>query len=214
MSHEEDCCFQCQESGHIACHCPNVHCFECDEYRHIVVDCPHRIPPSGSLYTIIDHNPSMDITTAQLHTTIPQIGIEAIDLNPNDTTEDITAKVTISPSEHVIGHTTETMEDMTGVVHVDSTHTLLHTTLTETPHIEDPPLIEAYQPIHEITAIHTLGQPIGQLRKPHIRIHPIPEDPTDIHTIRGIQESPQMIHKQTFIVQKIILVILKEIQTI
>ena len=24
MSHKEDCCFQCQESGHIAQHCPNV----------------------------------------------------------------------------------------------------------------------------------------------------------------------------------------------
>ena len=24
MSNEEDCCFQCQEAGHIACHCPNV----------------------------------------------------------------------------------------------------------------------------------------------------------------------------------------------
>ena len=24
MSHEEDHCFQCQESGHIAYHCPNV----------------------------------------------------------------------------------------------------------------------------------------------------------------------------------------------
>ena len=24
MSHKEDCCFQCQESGHIAHHCPNV----------------------------------------------------------------------------------------------------------------------------------------------------------------------------------------------
>ena len=24
MSHEEDHCFQCQESGHIACHCFNV----------------------------------------------------------------------------------------------------------------------------------------------------------------------------------------------
>ena len=47
MLHEEDHCFQCQESGHIACHCPNVQCYECDEYRHIVVDCPHRIPPSG-----------------------------------------------------------------------------------------------------------------------------------------------------------------------
>ena len=24
MSHEEDCCFQCQESGHIVHHCPNI----------------------------------------------------------------------------------------------------------------------------------------------------------------------------------------------
>ena len=28
MSHEEDCCFQYQESGHIACQCPNVYCFQ------------------------------------------------------------------------------------------------------------------------------------------------------------------------------------------
>ena len=27
MSHKEDHCFQCQESGHIACHCPSVQCF-------------------------------------------------------------------------------------------------------------------------------------------------------------------------------------------
>ena len=46
MSHEEDQCFQCQELGHIACHCHNVGCFECKEYGHIVVDCPHQIPPS------------------------------------------------------------------------------------------------------------------------------------------------------------------------
>ena len=48
MSHEEDHCFQCQESGHIAHHCSNIQCFECDEYEHIVMDCPHRIPPSGT----------------------------------------------------------------------------------------------------------------------------------------------------------------------
>ena len=48
MSHVEDHCFQCQELGHIAHHCPNVQCFECDEYGHIVVDCPHRITPSGT----------------------------------------------------------------------------------------------------------------------------------------------------------------------
>ena len=48
MSHKEECCFQCQESGHIAHHCPNVWCLKCDEYGHIVMDCPHRIPFSGT----------------------------------------------------------------------------------------------------------------------------------------------------------------------
>ena len=47
MSNEEDQCFQCQELGHITCHCLNVCCFECDKYSHIVADCPDRIPPSG-----------------------------------------------------------------------------------------------------------------------------------------------------------------------
>ena len=32
MSNEGDQCFQCQELGHIACHCLNIRCFECDEY--------------------------------------------------------------------------------------------------------------------------------------------------------------------------------------
>ena len=49
MSNDEDCCFQCQEQGHIARNCPNLRCFECDEYGHIVMDCPHRIPPLGTL---------------------------------------------------------------------------------------------------------------------------------------------------------------------
>ena len=48
MSNEGDQCFQCQELGHNACNCPNVHCFECDEYGHIAVDCADRIPPSGT----------------------------------------------------------------------------------------------------------------------------------------------------------------------
>ena len=39
MSHEEDHCFECQESGHRTQHCPNACCFECDEYGHIVVLC-------------------------------------------------------------------------------------------------------------------------------------------------------------------------------
>ena len=52
-----------------------------------------------------------------------------------------------------------------------------------THHIKDPPLIEAHQPIHGITTDHTLSQPIDQIRKPQFRIHPIPEDHTEIHAI-------------------------------
>ena len=48
MSHEDNRCFQCQESGHIAHHCPNIHCFKCDEYSHIVMYCPDWIQPSGT----------------------------------------------------------------------------------------------------------------------------------------------------------------------
>ena len=190
MSHEEDCCFQCQASGHIACHCPNVCCFECSEYGHIVVDCPHRIRPLVHLHIIIDCNPGIDITTAQPHATIPQIGTESPDLDHDHTTEDTAANVTINPLEHILGYTTVTTGDIAGVVHTNSIQTLLHITLTVTPCIKDPPLIEAHQPIHKIAADHALGQPTGQLRKPHIRIHPIPEDPMEIHTIRGIHQSP------------------------
>ena len=48
MSNEGDQCFQCQELGHIACHCPNIRCFDCDDYGHVATDCPDRISPSGT----------------------------------------------------------------------------------------------------------------------------------------------------------------------
>ena len=132
-------------------------------------------------HIIIDHKPGIDITAAQSHTTVPQIDTEEVDLDHNHTIKGTAANVAITPSDHILGHTTKTTGDLTGVV---------HTSLTTTPCIEDPPLIEAYQPFHEIVADHTLGQPIGQLRKPHIRIYPIPEDPVEIRTVGRIQESP------------------------
>ena len=44
MSSDDDKCFQCQESGHMACHCPRIKCFEYDEYGHVRADCPDKIP--------------------------------------------------------------------------------------------------------------------------------------------------------------------------
>ena len=51
MSNKEDCCFQCQEPGHIAWHFTHINCYECDEYGYIIMDCPHRIPPSKTPVT-------------------------------------------------------------------------------------------------------------------------------------------------------------------
>ena len=48
MLSEDDKCFQCQESGHMACHCPHIKCFDCDEYGNVTADCPDKIPPSGT----------------------------------------------------------------------------------------------------------------------------------------------------------------------
>ena len=47
MSSDDDKCFQCQETGHMACYCPHIRCFDCDNYGHVAVDCPNKIPPSG-----------------------------------------------------------------------------------------------------------------------------------------------------------------------
>ena len=48
MSSEDDKCFQCQESGHMACHCPKLRCFDCNKYVCVAADCPDKIPPSGT----------------------------------------------------------------------------------------------------------------------------------------------------------------------
>ena len=55
MSHDEDCCFQCQEQGNIAQNCPHIRCHQCDKYGHIVMDCPHKTSPSGT--PVIHHKP-------------------------------------------------------------------------------------------------------------------------------------------------------------
>ena len=48
MSSNDDKCFGCQESGHMAHHCPCIKCFDCNESGHVVADCLNKIPPSGT----------------------------------------------------------------------------------------------------------------------------------------------------------------------
>ena len=48
MSSDNDRCFQCQETGHMACYCPHIKCYDCDNYGHVAMDCLDKIPPSGT----------------------------------------------------------------------------------------------------------------------------------------------------------------------
>ena len=48
MSSDNDRCFQCQETGHMACYCLHIWCFDCDKYEHVAMDCPDKIPPLGT----------------------------------------------------------------------------------------------------------------------------------------------------------------------
>ena len=113
---------------------------------------------------------------------------DALGLCHNPILTDTTATVAMIPTEDAPGHIIGTADNITGVLHDAHTQMLISTVLAVTLHIEGHLLIEAHWLTHEITADHALDQPTGQLRKPHIRIHHIPEDPTVIHTLKEIQE--------------------------
>ena len=49
MSSDNDKCFQCQETSHMAHYCPHIRCLDYDKYGHVAIDCPDKIPPSGTL---------------------------------------------------------------------------------------------------------------------------------------------------------------------
>ena len=140
MSSDNDKCFQCQETGHIACYCPHIRCFDCDNYGHIAADYPDKIPPSGTpenagttpLVGMTDQHLGI-ITTPGITTVTIGIGTDSVDLNPTHITLDIgvtaamiLAEVTLDPSTspHVIAH--------------HSTGAPTHTTTAETHHITDP----------------------------------------------------------------------------
>ena len=62
-------------------------------------------------------------------------GKDAVDPGPNQIMEDVTGKVTIIPTEGILGHTIGTTDDITGVIHDTHIPTLIQTILTmDTPH--------------------------------------------------------------------------------
>ena len=64
MSSDNDKCFQCQETSHMACYCPHIRCLDCNNYGHVTVDCPDKIPPSGMLTWHSDNTSSRHYRSA------------------------------------------------------------------------------------------------------------------------------------------------------
>ena len=196
MSNVEDCCFQCQEAGHIACHCPNVWCFECDEYGHIIVDCPHRISPSRTP-VCCHRSPSQHrlynrLTSCQCHEDRYRCSRSRSQSHPcryhsrgcHDSYRDH------SRSCH------RTVDAITGILPGAHTPMPIHITLTMTLHIRDCLCTEALQLTLESAADHDLNQHTNQPRRPHTKIHHDPGNPKVIHTLRETHrvtiDDPQM----------------------
>ena len=71
-------------------------------------------------------------TIDQPHVTIMKTGTDAVGLDHNPIITDTTAKVTMTPTEAIPGHTTGTSDDITGVVHDVHTQVLTHIIFTTT----------------------------------------------------------------------------------
>ena len=115
-------------------------------------------------------------------------GTGAVSLDHNLILRDITAKVTMTPTDAIPGHTTGITDAITEVVHDIHTQTLTCIVFTMTLCITDHLDIEALQLTPEITVDHALDQPSNPPRKPHTNLHHIPEDHKVKHIPKGIQE--------------------------
>ena len=90
------------------------------------------------VHLLITTDQNLEIATIdQPPTTITKTGIDAVGLDHNPILADTTAKVATALTVAILGHTTWTTEDITGVVHDAHTQVLTHIILTTTLHTKE-----------------------------------------------------------------------------
>ena len=151
------------------------------------MDCPQGYHLQVHLHITTDDNLDIDTPIDPCHTTIMKTCTSTLHPDHSHIIKDTAAKVTITPTDAILGHSIGTPDNITGVLH--DPQMLISTILTTTLHIECHLHTGTHQLPHVIVANHSLSQPTGQLQKPDIRIHHIPEDPKVINTLEEIQES-------------------------
>ena len=113
---------------------------------------------------------------------------DTVGLDHNPILTGTIAEAAMTPTETVQGHTTGTVDAITGVLPDTHIPMHIHIALTKTPHIGDHLHTEALQLILETAADHNIDQHINQPRRPHTKIHYDPGNPK-IHTLIEPQES-------------------------
>ena len=153
------------------------------------MDCPHRMPPSG---TPVHHHRSHSQHRYPTRSTSCHHHEDRYKCSRSRSQshhQRYHSQSHHDSTEAILVCTTGATDNITEVIHDAHTQILISTVLTMTLHIEGHLHIGAHQFTYRITAYHTLNQPTGQLRKPCIQTHQIPEDPKVIHTLEEIQES-------------------------
>ena len=116
-------------------------------------------------------------------------GTDTVGLDHNPILADTTAEATVTQTEAIPSHTTETVNAITGVLPGTHTKMPIHITLAMIPHIGVHPCTEALQLTLQTTADHNLNQHIYQPRRPHTKLPHDPGNPTVLHTLRETPES-------------------------
>ena len=96
MSSDDDKCFQCQETGHMACYCPHIGCFDCNNYGHVAgialtkshLQACQQDAGTTTLIGVTDQHLGV-ITTPHITTVTIGIGTDSVNLNPTHITLDI-----------------------------------------------------------------------------------------------------------------------------
>ena len=173
MSSDIDKCFQCQETGHMACYFPHIRCCDCNNYGHVTADCSNKIPPSGTPARCRDNNtsrhdrqilgviitPGITTMTIGIDTDSVDLDLTHITLGIGVTATVILTEVTLDPftSPHAVAHhATEAQA-----------HTVLlrHTTPQDPHHTEISPEMTV-DPGHT-NSTNTITKP----HKDHLPVH-------------------------------------------
>ena len=88
------------------------------------------------LHVSTDHNLNIDTPMDPPHNTVTKTGTNAVDPDHNHIIENTAAKITINPTEAILGHSKGTADDITGVIHNAHTQMLISTILTAILHIK------------------------------------------------------------------------------